>query len=166
VTVRAVTVTRRLARPDDAALLRKLYAESRPDLALLPPQTREVLLDMQFRAQQRQYSASYPQARREIIVADGTDVGQLVVDHGVDAVRIVDITVQHGRRSRGVGSTVLREIITQACLARHPVRLTVWSGNTAAQRLYARLGFVRCDNTPADAVGYVQMERTTTPERT
>ena len=158
---RAATVTLRAAGPADEELLRQLFAEARPELALLPAQTRDVLLDMQFRAQQRQYTANYPHARHEIIVADGTDVGQLVIDDAAD-IRIIDVTVRHSHRSRGIGSTILRDVITEASASGRPVRLSVWAGNTGAQRLYARLGFVRIEDAATDDTGYLQMRRNAT----
>jgi ribosomal protein S18 acetylase RimI-like enzyme len=160
---RAVTVTLRTAEAADEDLLRSLFAESRPELALLPPQTRTMLLDMQFRAQERQYAASHPHARHAIIVADGVEVGQLVIDD-TDDVRIVDVTVRHSHRSRGIGSTILRDVITKASASGQAVRLSVWSGNTGAQRLYARLGFVHVPDTDTDSSGYLEMRRNATKQ--
>jgi ribosomal protein S18 acetylase RimI-like enzyme len=161
---RAVTVTLRPVEPADENLLRSLFAEARPELALLPPQTRDVLLDMQFRAQQRQYAANYVNARHEIIVADGSDVGQLIVDDAATEVRIIDVTVRHSHRSGGIGSTILRDVITDAGSSGRPVELSVWSGNTGAQRLYTRLGFVRVHDAALDDTGYLQMRRNATKQ--
>lgn len=152
------TVARRPVAPDDEDFLRELFADSRPDLAALPPDLRAGLVDMQFRAQRVQYTASYPNARYEIIVADSIPVGQLVLDESVDAVRIVDVGVHRAHRGCGIASAVLHDVIAHAERSGHPVRLSVWSTNTQARRLYGQLGFVRTDNSHPSAVGYVEME--------
>ena len=160
VAVRSAALTLRPAQPADENLLRQMFAQSRPDLALLPPQLRDGLFEMQFRARQQHYAVSYPHARQVIIVAGGADVGQLVIDDagvGDEAgeVRVVDLTVDAARRGRGIGSHVLRAVIANA--AGRAVRLSVWSGNTDARRLYARLGFRASPDGEADPTGYLQL---------
>jgi ribosomal protein S18 acetylase RimI-like enzyme len=152
------TVARRPVAPHDENFLRELFADSRPDLAVLPPDLRGALIDMQFRAQRAQYTASYPSARYEIIVADGNPLGQLVLDEGVESVRIVDVSVHRAHRGRGIASAVLHDVIARAERSGHRVCLSVWSTNTQARRLYGRLGFVRTDNSHPSAVGYVEMQ--------
>lgn len=148
-------VTRRPVAPQDLELVRRFFAESREELAVLPPDTRDVLLDMQFRAQRRQYASIHPNARHEILVADGVDVGRLIVDHGTDHDRIVDVTVIRSRRRRGIASTVLRDVMSEADRAGRPVRLSVWSTNAGARRLYEQLGF----EVVGDHGGYLELHR-------
>jgi ribosomal protein S18 acetylase RimI-like enzyme len=142
----------------DEDLLRELFADSRPDLAALPPDLRAGLIDMQFRAQRAQYSSSYPGARCEVIVADGIPVGQLILDESTDSVRVVDVSVHRAHRGRGIASAVLHDVIAGAARSGRGVCLSVWSGNTQARRLYGRLGFVRTDHSHPSAAGYVQMQ--------
>jgi ribosomal protein S18 acetylase RimI-like enzyme len=158
-------VARRPVAPDDENFLRELFTDSRPDLVTLPADLRGALIDMQFRAQRAQYTASYPNARYEIIVANDTPVGQLVLDEGVDEVRIVDVSVHRAQRGRGIASAVLHDVIARAERSGHPVCLSVWSTNTDARRLYGRLGFVRTDHSHPSAVGYVQMQHDLTQGR-
>jgi ribosomal protein S18 acetylase RimI-like enzyme len=146
---RSLAITRRAVRPADDELLRSLFAESRPEFALLPAD----LLDLQVRAQRAQYQANHPHAHHEIVVADGADVGQLILDDALDAVRVVDVTIRSDRRGQGIGSAVLRDVISAA--ATRAVRLSVWSGNADAQRFYDRLGFVGTDHESAH--GYLEM---------
>lgn len=140
-------VLRRPATGADEPYLRALFAESRHDLALLPADVREPLIDMQFIAQRAQQLASHPDASNEILVVEGREVGRLMVGD----CHIVDITVGQADRRRGIATAVLREMIS-----RHSPRATtlqVWSGNAPACALYARLGFEPSN----DEQGYLTM---------
>jgi ribosomal protein S18 acetylase RimI-like enzyme len=157
VLVGIATVTRRFAEPADDDWLRELFAQSRPDLAMLPSDARATLLELQFRAQHQQYAASYPDARHEILVVDGVDVGRLILDRGPHSIRVVDVIVMESCRGRGIASTVLREVIQDAEREQMSVRLAVWSNNLDARRLYERLGFVIVGD--GDGDGYLDMIR-------
>jgi ribosomal protein S18 acetylase RimI-like enzyme len=151
-------VTRRSVERRDEELLRELFASSRQEWDLLPPDSRDALIAMQFRAQRQQYVMRYPNACNEILVADGVDVGQLIVDQSTTTVRIVDVTVLQAHRGRGIGSTVLGGVIATAERVGLPVQLSVWSTNVGARRLYERLGFAVTGETN----GYLDMHRTAT----
>ncbi len=153
----AMTLTRRPAQSADHALLRALLLESRPELTLLDPVLRDQLVDLQVLAQQREYAAAHPRASHEILVVEGVDVGRLVLDPGQDAVRVVDVCVAEAYRGRGIGTSVLREVIGEAESAGRAVRLSVWSENAGARRLYESLGFVA--ESGGGAGGYIEMTR-------
>jgi ribosomal protein S18 acetylase RimI-like enzyme len=157
------TVTRRAVEPSDAAFVRELFAGSREDLAMLPPAVRESLIDVQFRARRGQYAVSFPDARHQLIVVGGEAVGELLVDDGTDAVRIVDITVHEHYRGRGIAAAVLSEELATADRAGVPVRLSVWSTNAVARRLYERLGFAVVAS--GEDSGYIEMQRESTSGR-
>jgi GNAT superfamily N-acetyltransferase len=150
-------VARRPVTFADTPFLRALFAESRDDLMILPADVRDALVDMQFRAQRRHYEEAFPQARHDILVADGVDVGRLIVETAAD-VRIVDLVVQHAHRDRGIASAAMTELIAGADRDHQSMRLRVWSDNADARRLYERLGFVVAG---ADA-GYLEMVRSAT----
>jgi ribosomal protein S18 acetylase RimI-like enzyme len=153
VPARLATIVRRPAEPDDAVMLGELFAESRPDFDMLPPDLRASILDLQVRAQRSHYAASYPDATEDILVADGVGVGRLILSRDRDCVRVVDIAVRSSHRGRGIASHVVREVIDDAERLGLPVRLSVWSLNTEARRLYERLGFVALDG----GDGYLEM---------
>ena len=160
--VATATITLRPAQPADEDLLRQMFAQSRPDLALLPPQLRDGLFEMQFRARQQHYAVTYPHARQAIIAVGDADVGQLVIDdtgRGDEArdVRVVDISVAAAHRGRGIGSHVLRAVIADANATGRAVRLAVWSANSDARRLYARLGFLPAQDGDTAPTGYLQL---------
>jgi RimJ/RimL family protein N-acetyltransferase len=147
-------VARRPATPSDIPMLRELYADAHLELACLPIDTRFVLVDMQFRAQRRRFAIQYPDARREILVVDGVDAGQLVVDETAELVELVDISVGLRFRREGVAGAVLASVIAEA--GDRAVQTTVWSGNTAALALVQRAGLVPV----GDEAGYLTMRLT------
>ena len=154
-----VAVTRRPVTPTDIPFLRTLFADAHLELTCLPTDTRFVLVDMQFRAQRKQYAACYPQATHEIVMADGTEVGRVLVDRTTDPIRIVDVSIALGHRRSGIAAGVLAGLTAEADRAQRAVEATVWSGNTAAVALVERYGFV----VGADAAGYVTYVRAPRP---
>jgi ribosomal protein S18 acetylase RimI-like enzyme len=160
----SIVAVRQPAGPDDEHLLRILFGESRPDLAALPSELRADLVDLQFRAQRRQYIERYPDARYDVIVVGSDVVGQIVVAASADSLRIVDITVSHAVRGTGIGSAVVLDIIDEAERLGRAVGLSVWSENVAARRFYERLGFVVTEPGTRASGGYVEMRRDVTGE--
>ena len=138
----------------DDAFRRRLFVGSHPEFAALPPQVREQVLDLQWRAQARQYEADHPHARCQIVELDGAAVGQLVIDESSATIRLVDIVVAAEHRGRGIARGVLTELIVDA--GGRCVELCVWSANTIARRLYERLGF---EYLSEDGTGYLPMRR-------
>lgn len=139
-----MTISRRPETAADELFLKKLIINTiARQLAAgsWPAPMREQLLDMQYRARRVSVRSAFPGAASEIIVADGEDVGWLVVADLPDQIRIVEIMVREDYRGQGIGSSIIREIQGGACCAGRPVRLGVNSMNAAAICLYERLGF-------------------------
>ncbi len=145
----------------DDAFLFDLFARVRMEefsaLGLAPAQL-EALLQMQYAAQCRSYAAAFPNARRGIICDQGASVGQMITDDTGDALLLVDMSLLPACRNRGIGSTLLRRLQTEAGLQRRPIRLHVNKSNPA-QHLYRRLGFL-----PAGDAGPYQMMEWQPPE--
>ena len=120
----------RPATADDRAFLRELYATSRADLALLPPE----LVALQFSAQDAQYRRA--DASFEMIVVDGVDAGRISVQRTATETRLMDITLAPAFRGRGIGSELVRALQAEG----RPVTLHVEAFNPA-RALYERLGF-------------------------
>jgi ribosomal protein S18 acetylase RimI-like enzyme len=156
VLTRCSQLARRPARASDEDYLRQLFAQAREDLAILPAELRDQLADLQYRGQLRQIEADYPAATREVLVADGTDAGVLVLDQDDARIHVVDIAVASAHRRRGVASAALRSVFDEA--GQRPVTLTVWSGNAIALSLYGRFGFAEINGANVTE-GYVFMER-------
>jgi ribosomal protein S18 acetylase RimI-like enzyme len=75
-----------------------------------------------------------------IVVVEGRDVGFLHAVHGEDEIFIAEIQVSAGHQGRGLGTSILRDVIEQADSRGQPVVLSVLKANRA-RRLYDRLGF-------------------------
>lgn len=137
------TITLRPIGDDDRELLYRIYASTRAEeLAQVDWDDRQkaAFLLMQFDAQHRYYQEHYPEARFQVILADGLPAGRLYLDRRGAEIRIVDIAVLPTYRRRGIGSALLRAILAEGDAAGLPVTIHVERFNPALS-LYERLGF-------------------------
>ena len=113
----SVPTSLRPATPGDRDVLRRIYAESRDDVASLVDWTEEqkdAFLTMQFEAQHRDYHERFAGARFDLIVSGDEVVGRLYVDPREDEIRILDIAVLRAWRRRGIGSHWMRRLLDEA----------------------------------------------------
>lgn len=152
------TVALRPARDDDREFLFEVYASTRIDEFAAVPWTTEqrlAFLRQQFHAQVSGYRSQFPHADDFVITVDGAPAGRLCLARVDETeMRLVDVALLPGHRGRGVGTTVLHEIATDADRDGTLVSLHVVHGSPAIG-LYARLGFERV---AADDV-YILMQR-------
>jgi len=141
-----------------------LFAESRPEFALLPEPLRIQLIRTQFDSQLRQYRSSAPGAVDWILELDIDDrrepVGRCYLWHGPRAHRLLDLAIRSQWRGRGIAGAVLNRLCSDAEGAGVPLRLSVWHDNHDALRLYQRYGFVADDDgsrADHDVAGYLSM---------
>ncbi|WP_183092708.1 GNAT family N-acetyltransferase [Nocardioides stalactiti] len=141
-TVSTVQPSLRPVTEADESFLVALYGSTRADLALLPldPEQHDVLVRMQYRAQDQHYREQHPGASFEVVEVDGAPVGRLYVDRTDRDLRVVDISLLPEVRGRGMGTALLRRVQDEAAASGRSVSLHVASDNPAAA-LYARLGF-------------------------
>jgi len=140
---------------DDATFLRTLFDATRPlaaQLAHLPADMRERVLAGQFQAQSQSLHGHYPQSQALIILHNDAPAGRLVFATG-PTVHIADIALLPARQAQGLGTALLLALANAA--APRGLSLEVADDNVAAQRLYARLGFILAGQTP----GYLQLTR-------
>jgi ribosomal protein S18 acetylase RimI-like enzyme len=143
------SIALRPARDDDQEFLYRVYASTREEeLAVVPwsAAEKEEFLRMQFRAQDVHYRQHYADARYDVILLDGEPVGRLYVDRRDDEIRIIDIALLAEHRRKGIGGSLLRELLDEAAAAGKPVRIHVEHDNPAMS-LYTRLGFVKVGDT-------------------
>jgi GNAT superfamily N-acetyltransferase len=137
------SVTLRPATSDDDPFLALVYAGTRAaELAAVPwtDEEKAAFVQMQFAAQAQYYREHYPNTSFDVIVLDDEPVGRLYVARWSDEIRIVDIALLPEYCNRGIGSTLLRQLRSEAVAARKPLRIHVERFNPA-RRLYERLGF-------------------------
>jgi ribosomal protein S18 acetylase RimI-like enzyme len=144
----------------DRAFLAQLYASTRAEeLAILPwtDEQKAEFLAQQFEAQDTHYRAHYDGATFDVIEVDGLSAGRLFVHRGPAEIRIVDISLTPAFRGRGLGTSLLRELIAEADAGGRILSIHVEVHNPA-RRLYERLGF-----RPVGEAGvYLLMERVPT----
>lgn len=139
----------RPASDDDRDFLYRVYASTREDeLAVVPWDDAEkaAFLEMQFRAQHTHYHTHFPDAAYDVILCDGEPVGRLYVDRRADEIRIIDIALLTEHRRKGIGGSLLRDLLAEATQAGLPLRIHVEHDNPAIG-LYRRLGFTPIGDT-------------------
>lgn len=135
----------RPAGTGDREFLYRVYAASRADeMAMVvdwSDDQKETFLRQQFNAQHHHYHEYYPEARYDVIVRDGEDVGRLYVQPMRNEIRVMDIALLPPHRGHGIGGALMRAVMDEARDSRRFVSLHVEEHNRA-RRLYAQLGFV------------------------
>jgi ribosomal protein S18 acetylase RimI-like enzyme len=140
-------VTLRAVTDGDEAFLIKTYASVRADeLAQVPwsQEQREAFIKMQFDAQQLHYKTHNPNATHEIILLDTHAIGRLYVARRDQEIRILDLTILPEHRNRGIGTSLLKKLMTESISAGVPLTIYVENYNPS-YRLFQRLGFNKID---------------------
>lgn len=126
------------------AFLLRVYRSTREEeLALVLDWTEEMkagFVRQQFEAQHVWYQDHYEGAQFDVILVDGIPAGRLYVHRRAAEIRLVDITLLPEFRKGGVGTSLLRDLLTEGEAAGKPVTIHVEVFNPA-MRLYERLGF-------------------------
>jgi ribosomal protein S18 acetylase RimI-like enzyme len=138
-------VARRTMTPEDEPFVRNLIITTVADeLAAWawPEALRAQLLEMQYKGRRQAIDDGYTDAERQIILLDEQPVGWVVVLTGEQDTHIIDIAIMPDQRGKGIGGTVLGEIIAASDCRGKSTRLSVNITNRAAH-LYERLGFRR-----------------------
>lgn len=152
-----MNISRRPVCPEDQEFQFRLYAGTRQaEIAGLgwSPAQQEAFLRMQFAAQQNWYRTAYPQAVWEIVELEQAPVGRMIVLRGEESITLVDIALLGEHRGKGIGGSLVRELLQRGRDENLPVRLQVLKTNPAA-RLYQRLGFAKRGEDEL----YLQMEK-------
>ena len=125
-------------------VLFRVYAATRAEeMAMVIDWTdeqKEAFLRMQFQAQHAWYQEHYIGAQFDLLLADGVPAGRLYVHRRGSEIRLVDISLLPEYRGSGIGSSLLRQLMSEAEAAGQPLTIHVEKYNPA-MRLYLRLGF-------------------------
>jgi ribosomal protein S18 acetylase RimI-like enzyme len=119
------------------------YASTRElDLSVVPwtDEQKMAFIKMQFTAQQSDYQRRFPDAEHLIIEVDKQPAGRLYLTRLEDSIRILDITILPAQRNQGLGTQILKDLMTEAQRTGRAVRIYVESFNPALC-LFERLGF-------------------------
>ncbi len=140
-------VTLRPATDADYDFLRRLYHSTRAEEMKQFPFTDEqkvAFLDQQFAAQYEYYRQHYPTCERNLIFVGDEPAGRLWTDEWRDQIRMVDIALMPEWRGRGIGESLVREVLSRGERAGKPVTIHVEAFNPVL-RMYERLGFQNVD---------------------
>lgn len=143
--VNLAAIHMRKENDDDLHFLLVLFELTRADtlnLIPLPTEQKQLLLQQQFKAQQRGFLARFcsPPLERWIVEIDDTAIGRLYLQHTDYDLRIVDIAILPEAQRQGVGTALLHQVFAVAEREKKSVSLSVDASNTA-RWLYERLGF-------------------------
>ncbi|MEW4371318.1 GNAT family N-acetyltransferase [Paenibacillus kandeliae] len=103
----------------------------------MPEEQLEVLMHMQFRAQQMSYRSHYPSAHHELIMIQDQQAGYIITDQHGDEIRLVFIALLPHFRNQGYGTSILEQLQNKAGV----ISLQVDEHNPA-RYLYRKLGFI------------------------
>ncbi len=150
-------VTLRPVTQDDRGFLFQVYAGTREDEIAQTGWTDEekhAFLEMQFAAQQADYSKRFPDSEQTIVLVGDNPVGRMWVARWDDEIRLLDIALLPEHRNAGTGQILLERLQAEAARAERPLRHSVYKMNDRALRFYERLGFAVIE----DSETYVLME--------
>jgi ribosomal protein S18 acetylase RimI-like enzyme len=153
----APAVALRPVSPDDEQFLYEVYASTRRDeLSQIPWSEAQLksFLKMQLNARDQSYRMYYAGIDDRIILFQNQPIGRLIVVRGDEEIRLADIALLPEHRSSGTGTSLIKDLMTEAGETKRPIRLQVEKPNAAARRLYERLGFT----TIGENITHFQME--------
>jgi GNAT superfamily N-acetyltransferase len=127
----------------DMEFLYQVYASTREEeLAQVDwdAEKKEAFLRMQFSAQHQHYQKYHADAQYSIILVNDALAGRLYLDRCKDGIRIIDLALLPIYRGRGLGTSILKNLQSEALKKGLPVRIHVEQFNPA-MRFYSKLGF-------------------------
>ncbi|CAG1022872.1 diamine N-acetyltransferase [Patescibacteria group bacterium] len=128
----------------DKVFVEALYHASRDDLRLIDAEEDfvETLIEIQQQAQTIGYGELFPNAMYFIVERQGERIGRIVIDFGMNEVRLVDMVFIPLARGKGYGSEVIQMLQHAATVNQVPLILSVVWHNQVAKALYLKLGFL------------------------
>jgi ribosomal protein S18 acetylase RimI-like enzyme len=138
----------RHATAADLPWLCRLYATTRSEeMAQVPwpDMLKQAFLGEQFALQHRHYVAHYGDSDFLVLENGSGPVGRYYLQRTAPDYLLVDISVWPQMRNRGLGRALIEASQAEAGAQGRGMHLHVLQHNLAAQRLYARLGFVATD---------------------
>jgi GNAT superfamily N-acetyltransferase len=131
--------------PEDELFLYKVYASTRQEeMACIGWDAPRIaaFLKMQFNAMRQGYAAQYPTAEFSVVLLNDRPIGRLVVDRTEEAIELVDVALLPEDCGQGIGTSLIRELQTEANRTRKAIRLQALKQGRPV-RWYERLAFVR-----------------------
>jgi ribosomal protein S18 acetylase RimI-like enzyme len=127
----------------DSEFFAELFGEIKNSELLLdnlPEPIKHQLLWMQFSSFDRQMNMEYPENIDYLITCHSEKAGRLLLHKDENSIRVLNISLRNNFRNRGIGSSLLKDIIGEANKTHKSIHLEVDKINPA-MNLYSRLGF-------------------------
>jgi ribosomal protein S18 acetylase RimI-like enzyme len=142
---RALAIRLRKLTEADGEFVFSVYASTREEeLARVAWDAgqKERFLRAQFEAQRQSYQSGYPGAEFQLITVAGKSTGRFYVQRRSQEIRIMDIALLPEFRNRGIGTGLLKGVLTEGERTNRFVSIHAEVFNPAL-RLYERLGFTK-----------------------
>jgi ribosomal protein S18 acetylase RimI-like enzyme len=91
--------------------------------------------------QENYFRDRFDPAVLQVIQLDEQDVGVLFIQERVEELFVVNLEILPEYQRKGIGTTVIRQLLAAAQRQSKPVALQVLKSNIPARNLYQRLGF-------------------------
>ena len=129
--------------PSDDPFLYDVFATTwESEVAALPNQNlAQHVLRIQHIAQERRFASRFPGYQRFVVLADGRSAGRLYVLERGATLHVVDLTLMPELRSRGIGTTLLRDLLALATREDRSISMQLGRRNRRSTDFYASLGF-------------------------
>lgn len=150
------TITLRPVTEADGELLYEIYASTRDEemslFSFWNDKQKEMFLRQQFNAQRKHYQQTFKDAFYWIVQQNDVPIGRLYFDTSPEKYcSIIEITLLPNFRKKGIGESLIKDLLAYSSKQFKSVRLHVEIHNPA-KRLYDRLGFTIID------IGLVSVE--------
>ncbi|MEH6822478.1 MAG: GNAT family N-acetyltransferase [Motiliproteus sp.] len=136
-------ITQRKIQPQDEPFVFRVFAATHGlqfHQACLPEPMIRQLLEQQYRGQQSQFRAHYPDADYDLVLSAGIPIGYIYTNYGPASIALIDIALLPERRGQGTGTQVVRKLIEQSNAYGKPIDAHVAKGGRA-WGLWQQLGF-------------------------
>ena len=126
-----MNITLRQAKPEDVDWLDEFYE------GLMRPYVK-----LTHDWDEKRFRKNYNTETISVIQLDGEDIGMLKTEKRKDHICLGDIQLKKAFQRRGIGTSLIRDVIEKAKADGLPLRLRVLKENPVVE-LYNRLGFVK-----------------------
>ena len=126
-----MNVTLRRATPEDVDWLDEFYER------LMRP-----YVELTHTWDEKRFREIYNTETISIICLDGEDIGLLKVEKRIDHIYLGDIQLKEAFQGKGIGTSLIRDVIEKSKAHGLPLRMRVLKVNPVL-KLYKRLGFAR-----------------------
>jgi GNAT superfamily N-acetyltransferase len=146
------TLSLRPIQDEDLVVLNEIYGSTREEelkqVTHWSDQEKQGFIQQQFMAQHEYYQKNYIGAAFYLIYKDKTPIGRLYIHENYQekVVRIIDIALLPNWQKKGIGKSILEDILAKGSSLKRNVSIHVEAFNPA-KHLYERLGFEKISET-------------------